>query len=364
MRRFLEYALWLAVLFVPFELYLRATGLGASARLTVHDSGLFLIGSPDTRVVYREEGFGAFRFNRDGLRGPALPAEPEAGELRVAFLGDSYVEAMQVADEDTFVARTAEALRARFPGATSLNFGFSGENLPTEIVRYRHQVRPRKPAVVVLVASDADLKSLPSDARSPRSRWDGADVRVDPAALEWNAPATARVFAWRQRLRDRLDSYLLLQRLKLLVQNLRGGPTTFETAKTDDRPETIALYAAMLRRLRDDVAADGGLLVGLHVPRGFAVRNGDRRAFDAYTQAFAQAGVPFLSALEPLKATHDAGRFTHYGQPGNDGGHLTPAGHAVVAEMIAGALADGAWAEPLRRTLDARPGPPVTLRAR
>lgn len=355
-KQVMQYLLWLAVLFVPFELYVRAAGLGAMPRLRVHDSGRFLVPVPESRVVYRREGFSSFRFNRDGLRGAPLPWEPAEGEVRFAFLGDSFTLAMQVATDETFVERFAARVRSNLPGATTLNFGQPHLGLATHVVRYRHLVRPRRPDVVVLVATDSDLHDLMREVRSPASRWTGDDVVVDTERLEWNDPSTEASFRLQMALRQALDSYVVLQRAGRLVDRLRSGSLAqpayaAEASAPRVPPGAVALYASVLGRLRAEVARDGAVLVGVHISDGFTVREGDRTYVRALEQAFARAGVPFVTSFEALRALYREGRWPHWGQPHRTGGHLTPAGHEALTEVMIEALRRGPWADAVRSRL-------------
>ena len=72
--------------------------------------------NPGAHGWYRREGESYLRINRDGFRGPDYPRPKPAGVIRVAVIGDSYAEAMQVAEDQTFTAvsrsRTSELSRA------------------------------------------------------------------------------------------------------------------------------------------------------------------------------------------------------------------------------------------------------------
>jgi hypothetical protein len=56
------------------------------------------------------------RVNSKGLRGPEIPYVKPTGTYRVLVLGDSFTFALQVAEEETFVARLAEQLNASGSG--------------------------------------------------------------------------------------------------------------------------------------------------------------------------------------------------------------------------------------------------------
>ena len=80
--------------------------------------------------IYRDEGEAHFRINSQGLRDGehAIPKPP--GVLRIAVLGDSFTEALQVAAENAFWAVLERRLAAS-PGldgraVETRNFGVSG----------------------------------------------------------------------------------------------------------------------------------------------------------------------------------------------------------------------------------------------
>src|SRR5690349_19871961 len=52
---------------------------------------------------FTREGQGWVEINRDGLRGPQRTRERPAGTMRIAVLGDSFTEALQVDDDRSFV---------------------------------------------------------------------------------------------------------------------------------------------------------------------------------------------------------------------------------------------------------------------
>jgi hypothetical protein len=109
---------------------------------------------PDVSGYYRREGGAFVHINRDGFRGPDLPRRKPPGTVRIAVLGDSYTEAIQVPNEDTFASVAARTL-ARCPllkgrRVEALNFGVDGYGTAQELVTLREKVWAYQPDVVVL----------------------------------------------------------------------------------------------------------------------------------------------------------------------------------------------------------------------
>src|SRR5208282_382009 len=100
--------------------------------------------NPGAHGRYTREGGADLRINQDGFRGPDYARPKPAGVVRVAVLGDSYVEAMQVAEDQTFTAvigrtlATSPALRGR--RVEALNFGVDGYGTAQELLTLQRKV--------------------------------------------------------------------------------------------------------------------------------------------------------------------------------------------------------------------------------
>src|SRR5438876_10653306 len=68
--------------------------------------------NPGAHGEYTREGHAYLRINHDGFRGPDYPRPKPTGVIRVAVLGDSYVEAMQVAEDQTLTSVIGRSLAA------------------------------------------------------------------------------------------------------------------------------------------------------------------------------------------------------------------------------------------------------------
>ena len=109
---------------------------------------------PGKKGWYRKEGEAYIEINSAGFRDVEHVHEKPNGTYRVAVLGDSYVEARQVALEDTFVKQMEEKLN-QCPNNLSqrievLNFGVSGYGTAVELLTLRTDVWAYDPDLVVL----------------------------------------------------------------------------------------------------------------------------------------------------------------------------------------------------------------------
>lgn len=110
---------------------------------------------PDTGGEYKQEGGLRVDINSHGFRDKQRLIEKPKEVFRVAVLGDSFVEAMQIGLEETFPALIEKSLW-RCPAIAGLipevlNFGVKGYGTAQELLLYRHQARLYSPHVVLLV---------------------------------------------------------------------------------------------------------------------------------------------------------------------------------------------------------------------
>jgi hypothetical protein len=106
---------------------------------------------PGAHGRWRREGDAEVRITEHGFRGVAIgPGEPAAGTLRVALVGDSFIEARQVALEASVGARLGGDLEACAGPVEVLAFGVSGYGTAQEYLLYRERIAPYHPDLVVL----------------------------------------------------------------------------------------------------------------------------------------------------------------------------------------------------------------------
>jgi hypothetical protein len=103
----------------------------------------------------RREGNAFVQINRDGMRDREHSYRKPKRTVRIAFVGDSFTEAEQVALEDDFASVVERRLRAREQlrgmNVETLNFGCDSYGTAQELVTVRRAVWKFSPDIVVLV---------------------------------------------------------------------------------------------------------------------------------------------------------------------------------------------------------------------
>lgn len=169
-------ALCLLVVLLITEVVLRATHLfGARLSWVQPDTELGWRFTPNRTYWYGDENDHPItgKINSYGWRDREWSVKKEAGTIRVAVIGDSFVEAFQVEDDSTFVALTERRLQVELGrGVELMNFGRSGMTQTEELLVLRKDVAPFSPDVVVLFftpmndIADVDRRTAINDLRS------------------------------------------------------------------------------------------------------------------------------------------------------------------------------------------------------
>lgn len=170
---------------------------------------------PGVEGWYRKEGAAYVRINSEGLRDGEHSKQKPAGTVRVAVLGDSYAEALQVEQEEAFWSLMEERLRtcAAFGErrVEVVNFGVSGYGTAQELFTLRERVWDYSPDIVLLaVTTNNDLidnsRALKGTDEMPyfvlrEGRLVLDDSFRDNKSFRWRQSALSRAGRW---LRDSL----------------------------------------------------------------------------------------------------------------------------------------------------------------
>jgi hypothetical protein len=131
---------------------------------------------PGAKGLYIREGRAWVEINSDGMRGPEVAVEKPPNTYRIALLGDSYVQAVQVPFDSTFgevLERRLSALQHR--PVEVLNFGVGGYGSTQELLTLQRKVWKYSPDLVLLaVTTGNDI----SDNYRPLKRIDYVPYHV------------------------------------------------------------------------------------------------------------------------------------------------------------------------------------------
>ncbi len=196
------------------------------------------------------EGRALVRINAAGRRDPDRPLEKPDGTLRVAILGDSFAEAVQVPVEDAFPSvlerslAGCEALGGR--RVEVLNFGVSGYGTAQELLTLRARAHAYRPDLVLLAffpGNDVveNDRALDHDPMRPYFRLERGTLVLDEGfregtAYRWGVSVPGRAWSWllaHSRLAQTGVKAWDLTRLRLRGEAVAGGP--FDEPGVDER---------------------------------------------------------------------------------------------------------------------------------
>jgi hypothetical protein len=339
---------------------------------------------PGAEGWWRKEGNALVRINRDGLRDDEHPVAKPAGVLRIAVLGDSCVEALQVPAEKTFWSLLEKEL-ARCPAVPrgmrveALDFGVSGYGTAQELLTLRHRVWKYQPDLILLAFYSGN---------DVRNNW--RPLELDPArpylvpqpdgslALDDSFRETEG-YRFRQTAAARLlyrafDHSRLLQLGKQAKSAADGWIGAWKASRVKERPAgpelglDDAVYTspsdpawngawgateAILRAARDEAAAHRtpfavvSLTTGMQVHPDPAVRQAFMRRVgigtlfypDERLAAFGRReGIPVLTLAPALQRVAEREKVFLHGFPNTapGEGHWNERGHAAAATEMAG----------------------------
>lgn len=155
-----------AVAVVGLETYFNLTGVGLEEFLQP-DPVMGCRHIPDKRVVWRLEGFSDEKINSAGLRDVEHQLAKPAGVTRIALLGDSATEALQVRLNNTYARALERRLRSAGANVEVINFGCSSYSTGQEYLQLKGEVAQYKPDITILMYNRGDNLE---NVRNPTSR--------------------------------------------------------------------------------------------------------------------------------------------------------------------------------------------------
>jgi lysophospholipase L1-like esterase len=312
-------------------------------RYAPHQAGIWRV---------RDEIAAPYRINaqgwNSGIGDYAIARRP--GITRIAIVGDSYVEALQVAYDRSLGENLAADLADGGNAAEVYRFGISGAPMSQYLQMIEHEaVRYRPDWVVVLIVHNDFDESYKFKAGRYTSSF--LKLRVEagkvvgeipplswrPGSLEWlRRTATVRFFLYRWQVRPEMLVDLLLPRAEAAT-----AANTDIDAVLADREDVAAVTDYLFGRIDAVVHRVGArLLLAMDGDRFAIYRNSDSPALALNrlaADAAARQHIPFVDLERVFLADW---REEHRRFDFDADGHWNEHGHAVAAAAIAKALQD------------------------
>ncbi|MFH2203856.1 MAG: SGNH/GDSL hydrolase family protein [Elusimicrobiota bacterium] len=319
---------------------------------------------------WTQEGRAYIEISRDGRRDHDYPEQKPAGTLRIAVLGDSYAEALQVPVEETFWSVLGGRLGAcgAFSGrkVEVLNFGVSGYGTAQEwITLQKHAWRYSPDIVVLAFAAGNDVRNnsrqLDGDPVRPFYLYRDGKLVLDESFREHSRfrRGTSGIRPVLGRWRNRLRLLQVLFRIKDVVRVRREVRSAAETAA--ERPafepgldaavfappqdeawrEAWRVTEGIIAAMNREVAARGAEFWVMLVTAGIQVRPEGAQPLDYPNRRLLdlgrREGFPVVDLAPPLRDYAEKHKtFLHGFREQELGrGHWNALGHRLAGEEVA-----------------------------
>jgi lysophospholipase L1-like esterase len=346
-RAAIELPIYAILVIAVLELFLGAAGVGME-QILQPDPEFGTRHIPNKMIVWRMEGFSRGSFNSVGLRDVEHSVIKPAGVYRIALLGDSATEGLQVPLEQTYGAQIQRMYKKPGLRTEVINFACSAYSTGQEVLEFERRVAAYKPDLTILLYNRGDAienTRKPTDlSGEPRPYFylDKQGVLTqDDGALQAHAKALQPnpMFDFLRR-NSRIYGVLSSADLNLsiheaLYRKLRGWvlkPFSKRMPKPDAEHAPYALQdswavtSALIERLNGDCIKAGSKLVVIAFPN--VVHDPEFNGQIQNLQQLAKRNSFGCFDLSPTFNTNadPMSLFLQY--------HFSAKGHKVVAEQI------------------------------
>jgi hypothetical protein len=343
-----EFLILLLIAVVALETFFKFAGIGEQEFLEP-DRQLGARHIPGKLVTWRMEGYSHDKLSSTGLRDSEHSIAKPAGITRIALLGDSSTEGMQVPLNETYGKVLERLLYAQGQKYEVINFACSSYSTGQQVLQYERDVRQYHPDIVLLLYNRGDsIENIfvpgPAALSQPRPYFylDAQNnLQMDTSVLEACSSKLPNPFWDYLKENSRIYGVISATGLVLSINehNYRkwmGWLTAFTNSFVkNDRPSTWTIpYAkqnpdsvteALLKRLNRDVTTDGAKFALIIFPN--VVQDPDLQRQQSLFEMLANRnGFAFFDLTRPFFDADFHSYFLEY--------HFSSKGHDYVAHQL------------------------------
>lgn len=326
-------------------------------RYVYKDSGMYKEGR--FRQGFPNEIEGTYRINHEGWNSDREYAEGRSDKMRIAVIGDSFVDAHQVKVEEAFPSVLEKNLVTKGCNVEVYRFGFGAAPLSQYLQMMRYVKKKFDPDFFVINILPNDfLVSIQGfgnwdqdflQIRREGDRW--VEVKPQPykpsrGRLFLKKSATFRYLYQNLSLKDGLPSFSELFKRQSLEEKFQMNINVKEAVKDLDLIKDIARY--LFSKLIQELPDNRKLLLVMDANRHaiYAGKDPRKETVDSVMSAVAEEAedldIPVLDLTEAFvsdfRTHHERFDFSHdY--------HWNSRGHAVVGRAIANFFDRNNWCE-------------------
>jgi len=334
-KRLLLLATALFVGLLLAEVILRLFVEQETKRLAAYDEELGWTGRPGGEGIYvrRRDGIRCrFVYNGYGFRDEELPVNRPDG-ASVLFLGDSFLEGLEVNFEETFQDMVEERLKGiRGANTEVVCIASQGYSTAQQLWAYRKFESIIQPGMVLLLFYTGN--DLTDNLRRDFAYLDDQGRLVLPDRSEgWLRVQYLKFARWVYE-----TSHLFFF-VKNSIENLTSIRLADESKKASEASETykMAITDSLMAGLRNDIIRDGRSFSVVIIPSAREIEADDDHTANRIVETCSRLGISSIN-LFPLLSRENYFQFDE---------HLNSSGHRVVADTLLGFIVDAGAVGPI-----------------
>ena len=261
-------------------------------------------------------------YDQHGLVSDPEGGASKVGNCRIAFLGDSFTEAGQIAYKKSFVGLLNSATNC-----TVLNYGVSSYSPIFYYLQWKHSIRQSKPDIVIVQLYSNDMESDDKYFRQAKFSADGKPVAIPGPSGGWFVKQLRKSYVLRLLWKVQLTTEWALSHW--------GERKDVVGDFVEENPDISEISSDMLMLLNKEVIDSGAKLALFTVPSKIRLSNQDRTyaepEFADKWKAWASAKeINYIDLVGPFKKATLRGERLFF----ESDIHFNEKGHAIVAGTI------------------------------
>jgi hypothetical protein len=329
--------LFLVTFFIMMVLLDFYAKYAAVAQVTIfkYDSHIGRVFVNNAPYFIAVEGLAVGNINSYGYIGPSYSPEKDTGTVRIALMGDSFIEGFQHFDRHHLRAVIEKELKEKYGiQAEVMNFGKFGYNLLDMYANYVNYVKSFKPDITLFFVSNLDLVEAPEREGMPYPYVQNDSLKIlyyedSGSRLPWflSMNRMGMLSPTVQMIRNSINLYRKGETMRIIFGKFYDPfdkkNYEEETAESTDVPATVH------KKILEELSL---------VPGNIIVHRDKYDMTVNITSAVNGSGIKTIFLNDTLRAIQDKGINPYYREHTEKEGHWNSEAHHAIGIFLAGKL--------------------------
>ncbi|MCB0725796.1 MAG: SGNH/GDSL hydrolase family protein [Ignavibacteriae bacterium] len=298
-----------------------------------YDNTIGRILIPNTPYLFSGEGLGMGSVNAYSYLGKEYSPEKRNGTVRIALLGDSYVESYQTFDRQYFGRILEDELKNKYNiNAEVLNFGRSGFTMSDMYAYYENFVKDFKPDLVLFFVENNDFENVNKESGMPYPYTENDSLKIfHYPEFKSNAP-------WFLSLNQLSKYFPIFQIIRNIINLSESGQTPGILfgklyPQKDVETKTVSNTGTdiVLIKIIETLSKDSSFVMVFHDKAGIN---------PSLNSQIVSSGIDFIDVNDTLKVLEENKIDPYYWKSIGRDGHWNIPTHIVIGEFLARRLSE------------------------